>query len=80
MDDKLVTIAVYQSNIEAQMAKAALQAEGIDAIIIGEPIKDLLPVDGMMNVELQVFARDEERAGNVLEAQHNQTAPEEAGQ
>ena len=79
MDDKLVTIAEFQSDIEAQMAKAALQAEDID-VIIGEPIKDLLPVDGMLNVELQVFAHDAERAGAVLKSQQNQTEPEETGQ
>ena len=80
MEDKLITIAEFQSDIEAQMAKAALQAEDIDAIIIGEPIKDLLPVDGMMNVELQVFARYAKRARAVLDSQQNQPAPEEAGQ
>lgn len=77
MDDKLVTIAEYQSDIEAQMAKAALQANDIDAVIIGEPIKDLLPVDGMLYVELQVFASDVERAKAILDAQQNQPGPEE---
>lgn len=77
MDDKLVTIAEYQSDIEAQMAKAALQANDIDAVIIGEPIKDLLPVDGMLYVELQVFASDVERARIVLDSQQNQPTQEE---
>ncbi len=77
MDDRLVTIAEYQSDIEAQMAKAALQANDIDAVIIGEPIKDLLPVDGMLYVELQVFASDVERAKAILDAQQNQPTQEE---
>jgi len=77
MDDKLITIAEYQSDLEAQMAKAALQENGIDAIIVGGPIKDLLPADGMLNVQLQVFARDAERAGAVLGTKQNQPAPEE---
>ena len=77
MDDRLVTIAEFQSDIEAQMAKSALEDNGIDAIIVGGPIKDLMPVDGMLNVQLQVFARDAERAGAVLDTQQNQPAPEE---
>jgi hypothetical protein len=77
MDDRLITIAEFQSDIEAQMAKSALQDNGIDAIIVGGPIKDLLPVDGMLNVELQVFARDAERAKAVLDTQQNQPATEE---
>ncbi|RKY11600.1 MAG: hypothetical protein DRP65_03815 [Planctomycetota bacterium] len=77
MDDKIVTIAEFQSDLEAQMAKAALQENGIDAIIVGGPIMNLLPADGMWNVQLQVFARDAERAGAVLDAQQNQPGPEE---
>jgi hypothetical protein len=72
MDDKLVTIAEFQSDIEAQLAKSELQANDIDAVIIGGPIKGLMPVDGMMNVELQVFACDAERARAVLDSQQDQ--------
>ena len=72
MDDKLITIVEFQNDIEAQMAKAALQADGIDAIIVGGAVKDLLPVDGMLNVELQVFASDAQRAKAVLDSQQNQ--------
>jgi hypothetical protein len=72
MDDKLVTIAEFQSDLEAQMAKSDLQANGIDAIIVGESIKDLLPADGMLNVQLQVFARDAERARAILNSQQGQ--------
>jgi len=77
MDDRLVTIAEFQSDIEAQMAKSALQANDIDAIIVGGPIKDLLPVDGMLYVELQVFTSDVERARAVLDSQQNQPTQEE---
>lgn len=77
MDDRLVKIAEFQSDIEAQMAKSALQANDIDAIIVGEPIKDLLPVDGMLYVELQVFASDVERAKAILDSQQNQPTQEE---
>jgi hypothetical protein len=77
MDDKLVTIAEFQSEIEAQMAKGALQDNDIDAIIVGGAVKDLMPVDGMLIVELQVFASDTEKARAVLDSQQNQPAQEE---
>ena len=80
MEDKLITIAEYQSDIEAQMAKSALQAEEINAIIVGGPVKDLLPVDGMLNVELQVFARDAQKAGAILESRRNRPETEESHQ
>ena len=77
MDDKVVTIAEFQSDLEAQMAKSALEDNGIDAIIVGGPVKDLLPADGMLNVQLQVFEHDAEKARVVLDAQQNQPGPEE---
>jgi hypothetical protein len=72
MDDKLITIAEFQNDLEAQMAKSALEENGISAIIVGGNIKDLLPADGMLNVQLQVFARDAERAGEILSSQEGQ--------
>jgi len=80
MDDKLVTIVEYQSDIEAQLAMATLQDNDIEAVIMGETIKHMMPFDGMMKVEVQVFAHDAERARAVLDAQQNQSEPEEAGQ
>ena len=79
MDDKLVTIAEFQSEIEAQMAKTALGDNGIEAIIVGGAVKDLIPVDGMLNVELQVFAADTEKARAVLDSQQNEPIQEEPG-
>jgi len=79
MDDKLVTIAEFASSLEAQFAKSALQSEGINAIIVGDNIKDLLPADGMLNVQLQIFARDIEKAKAVLNSQNNQDGSQEDG-
>ena len=69
MDDKLITIAEFSENLEAQMARATLESNGIKAVITGENIKGLLPVDGMLNVELQVFAADAEKAKKILDSQ-----------
>ena len=66
MDDKLVTIAEFANLFEAQVAKAALEGNGISAAIMGEKVQNLLPIDGMLNVQLQVFAADEKKASEVL--------------
>ena len=66
MDDGLVTIAEFENAFEAQVAKAALEDNGISAAIMGETIQNLLPTDGMLNVQLQVFAADEKKASEVL--------------
>ena len=66
MDDKLVTIAEFANLFEAQVAKAALEGNGISAAIMGEKVHNLLPADGMLNVQLRVFAADEKKASEVL--------------
>ena len=68
MDDGLVTIAEFENAFEAQVAKAALEDNGISAAIMGETVQNLLPADGMLNVQLQVFAADEKKASEVLES------------
>ena len=66
MDDRLVTIAEFENPFEAQVAKAALEDNGISAAIMGEKVQNLLPADGMLNVQLKVFAADEQKASEVL--------------
>ncbi len=68
MHDKLVTIAEFENPFEAQVAKSALEDDGISAAIMGENVQNLLPADGMLNVQLKVFAADEKRASEVLGA------------
>lgn len=77
MEDKLVTIAEYQSDLEAQLAKTTLQGNDIEAVIMGETVKHMMPFDGMLIVQLQVFQRDVERAKKLLEDQQNQSVPKE---
>ncbi len=67
MDDKLVTIAQYHDQFEAQILKDNLQAEGIKATINGENIHGLYPFSGMEDVQVQVFQKDVENAMQILE-------------
>ena len=73
MNEKLITIAEFASCFEAQVAKADLETAGIKAVIVGESIKDLLPADGMLNVQLQVFAASAEEAIKILDCSNKQT-------
>ena len=67
MDDKLVTIAQYHDQFEAQILKDNLQAEGVKATITGQNIHGLYPFSGMQNVQIQVFQKDLEKAMQILE-------------
>ena len=67
MDDKLIIIAEYHDQLEAQMFKDNLEAEGIKAVIIGEKIHGMYPFGGMQNVQVQVFQKDVEKAMQILD-------------
>ena len=66
MDDKLITIAEYDQEFEAQFACNMLKASGVKAVVVGGNVKDLLPADGMMIVQLKVFEADAERGRQIL--------------
>lgn len=72
MEDKLVTVAEFQSSpLDAQMAKSALEDNGIKAVVVGDNIHGLLPTDGMLFIQLKVFEKDIPQAKEILEAMQN---------
>ena len=73
MDDKLVTIAEYDQEFEAQFACNMLADSGIKAVVVGGNVKDLLPADGMMIVQLKVFEADIERGRQILTEEDSST-------
>ena len=48
MDDKLVTIAEYDQEFEAQFARNMLADNGIKAVVVGGNVKGLFPADGLV--------------------------------
>ncbi len=64
--DELVTIAVFPEPMEANMARSALEAAGIPVFMVGETANSMIPV--AFESQLQVHAKDEEAARNLLEA------------
>ena len=70
-NQKLVTIARFENEFEAQQAKIPLEEAGIHAVICGEILGGAgFPYTGKANfVELQVFEEDREQAEAILEEQ-----------
>ena len=67
-DQKLVTIARFESEFEAKQAKIILDSEGIHAVILGESLGMSFPdISKIDFVELQVFEEDRRRAEELLE-------------
>ena len=62
-DEPLVTIATFETSVEASLARGALEAIGIRALVIGETLGVFSTRrGGLATTELQVFQSDGARA------------------
>ena len=68
-DQKLVPIAEFEGSFDAELAKLALEKEGIESVIFGEDLVTMLPHINAIRVELRVFEPDVERAEEILAKQ-----------
>lgn len=68
MTDKLVTAWEYESDFEAEFAKVQLEAEGIEAIVLGGNLAAYRGSVGPIKVELQVLEKDAEKAAQIIAA------------
>lgn len=73
MDDKLVTIAEYDQEFEAQFACSMLADSGIKAVVVGGNVKGLAHPAMSMIVQLKVFGADVERGRQILAEADNST-------
>jgi hypothetical protein len=64
--DEMVTIATFPEPMEANMARSALEAAGIESFLQGENANALLPV--AFSSRLQVRPQDEAAGRAVLDA------------
>ena len=68
--DTLATIASFNSDHEAELARGVLQSEGIEAYISKDDCGGMLPhLQSITGVHLKVKVRDEIRAKEVLDSQ-----------
>ena len=66
-DEPLVTIAYFETSFEASLARGALEAAGIPALVPGEELGSFSTNRGGFSTgELQVFASDAGRAQVLL--------------
>jgi len=67
-DRRLVTIRTFTTALEASLARGALEAAGIGALVPGEELGTFRRNrGGILEMDLQVFEADRERALAVLE-------------
>jgi hypothetical protein len=76
MEDKLVTVGEFESGFEAELAKVRLEAEGIEAIVVGGELVTHRGAVGPITVELQVFEKDAQKAAQIIAAIEQQSKPE----
>lgn len=67
---RLVEVHKAQGEMEAQMIRGVLEAEGIDAMLSGESVRLThgITVDGLAEVKILVRDEDEARAREVIAA------------
>ncbi len=68
MEDRLVTIAQYETGFEAELAKVRLESEGISAAALGGDLVAYMYTLPAVKVQVQVFEKDAARARQILEA------------
>ena len=68
MEEKLVTVASFTDNIQAELAKQLLCDNGIEAVVVGDNASSVYPLPIIEGPELQVFEGDAEKAKQILES------------
>lgn len=68
MDDSLVTVATFLNHVEADLAKSALEAAGIESMIQSDDCGGVRPHLWMGGVQLLVRDEDAQRAIEILNA------------
>ena len=70
-NEKLVTIGEYRYDTDAHLARIALEAEGIEACVMGDFLAGT-PRFGTPKVQLRVLCSDAEKAKKILAEQIQQ--------
>ena len=64
----LVELATYGTRVEADLARLALEAEGIDAVIFDAEANSFFGGGGLIGVRLMVLEEELDEAAKVLAA------------
>ena len=80
MDDEIVVIRTFGSEIEAQLAQAALAADGIPSIVLPDNAGGMLPMlQVLFPVRLAVRREDADAAVTVLDTPPGEPPEPDAG-
>lgn len=72
-EEKLVTVASFADYIEADLAKQTLEDFGIKSILMGQNAANVYGgVPALIDLDLQVFESQAQRAREILESQKQQ--------
>lgn len=63
----LVPLATFGTRVEADLARLALEAEGIDAIVFDAEANSFFGGGGLISVRLMVLDEDFEQATRILD-------------
>ncbi len=69
--DKLVTVAVFESYIKAEMARQLLEDFGIKSVVTGQNAANVYSLPGIAKVTLQTFESRAKEAKDILEPKEN---------
>ena len=69
-DQELVSIAEFDGEFDAELAKTTLEDAGIRAVVFGPDLTTMLPHINAIRIELRVFEGDVERANQILAEKH----------
>jgi hypothetical protein len=75
MSEKLVTVAIFEDYIKADLARQLLEDEGIKAFVMGQNVGTAWGGPPASKIELQTPESQAQRAGEILEA-HRQESQE----
>lgn len=76
-DEKLITIARFESSFDAELARLAMDNAGIPCHLAGGDLLTTLPYLSMVTIEMQVFESDAERAKELLQQRDAIEEPQE---
>jgi len=80
MKEKLVTVARYSDNIEADLARQMLEDAGIKAFVMGQNVGNVYSgVPAVIDIQLQTLESQAEEAKEILEAARQQEPDEGQG-
>ena len=73
MEEKLVTVARFTDYIEADLARQLLDDFGIKSVVTGQNVANVYAgVPGLIDLELQTFENQAQRAREILESKGQQ--------